>query len=134
MLADRALQFDNLYTSNGASFGAAFDPGTVVRKRWGSGRIVFTACDRATFQWDATGEMSAGMGSGGYPLQRLLDGAATLRCRTEGFAATTQRDWIAGGWWGGDSRSGEGLMLDLRDDGAVFLAWFTYRPTVAGAP
>jgi sugar lactone lactonase YvrE len=133
VLADRTLQFDNLYTSNGASFGPAFDPGTVVRKRWGSGRIVFTACDRATFQWDATGAGSAGMGAGSYPLQRLLDGPATVRCRAQGFAATTERDWIAGGWWGGESRSGEGLMIDIREDGAVFLAWFTYRPAPADA-
>lgn len=131
VLDDRTLQFDNLYTSNGASFGPAFDPGTVVRKRWGSGRIVFTACDRASFQWDSTGTGSAGMGTGSYPLQRLLDGPATVRCRDQGFAATAERDWVAGGWWGGDSRSGEGLMIDLREDGAVFLAWFTYRPAPA---
>jgi len=35
---------------------------------------------------------------------------------------------MAGTWFGGTARSGEGLFLDVFEDGTVAVAWFTHRP------
>jgi hypothetical protein len=127
-MTGKVIEIQDMASSVGAAFGQDFDPAGVVRKRWGSARITFTSCTAGQFSWDSTGAASAGFGQGSYPLQRLLASAATRRCEEEGFDAIDDRDWVAGSWYGGPARDGEGLMLDLNADGIAFLTWFTYRP------
>ena len=92
-------------------------------------RIEFTSCNTANFSWQSDETNSAGFGSGSYAISRIVNTEATTRCQQQGFAAA-DKSWMVGAWWGGDARSGEGILLDHRvSDGLTFAAWFTFRPT-----
>lgn len=126
-LTGRVLQLDDVVSATGTGFGDNFDAADVTRKRWGSMRIEFTACDRATLSWNSSGPGTAGFGNGGYPLERLFDSAETVACRAAGFAQTGSLEWVAGTWYA-PHRSGEGILLDKAADHTVFMAWFTHQP------
>ncbi len=124
----REIVLDDVVSATGTAFGPAFRAQDVVRRRWGSLRIAFTGCRSGTLTWDSTGADSAGFGDGGYPLSVLIPTAFTTQCEQQGFANANGNDWMNGTWWGGDSRSGEGLLIHVAPDDTVFLAWFTHRP------
>jgi hypothetical protein len=123
----RILRLDFVYSASGTGFGAGLSRSQITVKRWGSVRIELVSCTEATFSWDSTGADSAGFGTGSYPITRFFDNEDTARCRTQGVDAA-DRSWVNGMWWGGETRSGEGLFLDRRADGTTFFAWFTHRP------
>lgn len=127
-VAGKSLSVDPMGSATGAAFGSAFDPSKVSRKRWGSLRMDFTACDKGTVSWDSTGADSAGFGSGSYAIERVLPSTATAACSAQGFATAQGADWMSGHWWGGPARSGEGFLVDVAADGTAIVAWFTYRP------
>ncbi len=127
-VAGKSLSVDPMGSATGTNFGTAFDPATVTRKRWGSMRMDFTACDKGTVSWDSTGADSAGFGSGSYAIERVLPSTATAVCQQQGFANALGADWMSGHWWGGASRSGEGFLVDIATDGTAIVAWFTFRP------
>jgi hypothetical protein len=128
-MTGNVLDFADLQSANNALFGIAFRASDVQRKRWGRMRIEFTSCTTANFTWQSDETNSAGFGSGGYALSRIVNNEATTRCQQQGFSAA-DKSWIVGVWWGGESRSGEGILIDHRaSDGLTFAAWFTYRPT-----
>lgn len=117
-----------LFSTTGTTFGPGFDPSALREKRWGSIRVAFTGCDSAEFSWQSSSADSAGFGDGGYALQRIAPTDASQRCAADGFDHSTGIDWMAGTWFGGASRSGEGLFLDVLANGVVLAAWFTHRP------
>ena len=124
----RVLEIADVVSATGTRFGDAFRPSEVVRKRWGSVRIEFTGCRAGQFSWNATGDNSAGFGSGQYAVSPLVPTAFTTQCEAVPFAQVQGTDWINGSWWGGAPRDGEGFFLTQAPDGTVFFAWFTYRP------
>jgi len=124
----REIVLNDMVSATGTAFGPNFRAQDVVRKRWGSLRIAFTGCRSATLSWDSTGSDTAGFGDGGYPLSVLIPTAFTTQCEAQGFANVQGNDWMNGTWWGGDSRSGEGLLIHVAPDDTVFIAWFTHRP------
>jgi hypothetical protein len=124
----REIVLGDMVSATGTVFGPNFRPQDVVRKRWGSLRIQFTGCRTGTLSWDSTGPETAGFGDGGYPLSVLIPTGFTTQCEQQGFANVTGNDWMNGTWWGGDSRSGEGLLIHVAPDDTVFVAWFTHRP------
>lgn len=127
-LAGNVLDFTDAESATGTLFGEAFRSGDVQRRRWGRLRIEFTSCTSAQFTWSASDGGSAGFGSGGYPLSRVVSNEATTRCEQQGFGGA-DKSWVVGLWWGGETRSGEGIMIDYRQsDGVAFAAWFTHRP------
>ena len=127
-IVDKSIVMNDVISATGAKFGPAFAPGDVVRKRWGSLRIDFTSCTTANLSWDSTGANSAGFGTGGYALTRLLSNEIGARCEQDGFANPSDPNWFVGSWWGGSARSGEGLQIDRQTGGTVVVTWFTYRP------
>jgi DNA-binding beta-propeller fold protein YncE len=127
-ITQRTIAIDQIISTVGPAFGAAYDPAELVIKRWGSMRVEFTSCNTAMFSWDSTGMDSAGFGAGGYPLQRIVDSEQTQACQQQGFANANDLQWINGTWYGGAARNGEGIMIDKTLDGRAFVAWFTYRP------
>ena len=124
----KSLVVDVMASATGTGFGAGFDPNALSRKRWGSLRVDFTGCSAGQLHWDSTGADSAGFGSGGYAIERLLPSHATAQCETQGFANVDNNDWITGHWWGGASRSGEGFLFEVTANGTAIVAWFTHRP------
>lgn len=127
-ISGRTIEVNDLISTTGPAFGAAFDPAELRIKRWGSLRIEFTSCTEARFSWDSTGAGTAGFGSGSYLLQRAVESELTRRCLQQGYANAGDLWWINGSWYGGAARNGEGLLIDQTGDGRAFVAWFTYRP------
>jgi sugar lactone lactonase YvrE len=126
VMAGNVLDFP-AYTALGTGFGDRLVPSQVQRVAWGTIRIEFQSCTRATLTWTSTGAGTAGFGNGGYALERFYASEMTTRCEQQGFA-TAEKSWVNGMWWGGPARSGEGFFLDRRSDGYTFMAWFTHRP------
>ena len=126
VMAGNVLDFTAAYSAVGTGFGDRMIPAEVQRTHWGTIRIEFHSCTRATLTWTSSGPGSGGFGNGGYPLERFYASEMTTRCEQQGFAAA-EKSWVNGLWWGGIGRSGEGFFLDRRSDGYVFLGWFTYR-------
>ncbi len=123
----RVLEMQTVLSANGAAFGPGLRFSDIALKRWGSVRIELTACNRATFSWTSAGADSANFGSGSYALERYFANEALERCTQQGLDAA-DKSWVNGQWWGGETRSGEGLFLHRRADGTTFFAWFTHRP------
>ncbi len=130
-ISGRVLDLPNVYSATGTGFGTNLKFSELAVKRWGSARIELLACDRAKFSWASSGADTANFGSGEYELQRYFSNEADARCKQTGID-DADKSWMSAQWWGGDSRSGEGVFLDRRADGTVFFAWFTHRPA-AGA-
>jgi DNA-binding beta-propeller fold protein YncE len=111
-------------TSDGR-FGDALDPGAVQRPPWGEVEVEIIACDQAELRWSS---LDQSFGDGGYSLIRLAPTPAQTACENEGFANTSNMDWIVGAWFGGAEHDGEGLLIDVLDGGVGFIAWFSYTP------
>ncbi|MCU0755303.1 MAG: hypothetical protein MUE46_09295 [Xanthomonadales bacterium] len=124
----RRIEVADMYSTYGLAFGADFDPAQRLDKRWGSLRIEFSSCNAGVLSWNSTTPPSAGFGNGSYPIQRLIPSAAGRRCEQQGFAGADELAWVAGTWFGGAARNGEGLMIDHSPEGLVFVSWFTHRP------
>lgn len=126
-VSGRSIAID-MVSATGTVFGSDFNPAEVVRKRWGSLRIDFTGCSAAALSWDSTGDNSARFGSGGYPLQLLVPTAFTDQCQHDGFAQTGTSHFMNGTWYGGEARSGEGVLITVDPSGTAFVAMFTHTP------
>lgn len=124
----RRIEVADMVSTYGLAFGPDFNPANRSDKRWGSLRIEFSGCNQGTLSWDSNSTQSAGFGAGSYPIQRLLPTDAAQRCEQQGFANANDLNWMAGTWYGGAARSGEGLSIDKAPDGRVFISWFTHRP------
>jgi len=120
----------DMSSATGTHFGDAFNPAQVVRQRWGRLRIEFTSCESANLSWDSSGADSAGFGIGGYTLQSLIGTAFTDACKLRPFAEVTGGDFMNGTWYGGSSRSGEGLLITVNATGLASVAMFTHQPTL----
>jgi streptogramin lyase len=124
----RVFESQAATTALGTAFGPAFDAAAVRMPRWGTLRIEWLDCDRARLSWRASAEGTSGFGDGGYDLERLGTTTAGNRCRGDGFTATTGTDFMAGTWFGGATRSGEGVLVDAWADGTLVVGFFTHRP------
>jgi streptogramin lyase len=123
----RVFDAPDAITALGTAFGSGFDGGAVQRPRWGALRIEWLDCDRARLSWRASDPASSGFGDGGYDVMRLAPTTASTRCRSDGFANASGNDFMAGTWFGGDARSGEGLLVDALADGTLVVGFFTHR-------
>ncbi len=116
-----------MVSATGSVFGANFDPDQVVRKRWGTLAVEFSACDRGVMSIDSSGPDSAGFGTLSYAVVRLVDSEATLQCRAQGFDQVVGNAWMSGAWYSVD-RSGEGAVLEVSADGIAVASFYTHRP------
>ncbi len=121
------LDVPDALSANGSVFGTGFDPNAAVKRRWGALQITWTGCDAATLSWDSRGSDSAGFGTGGYPLQRIAPNPASLACAQQGFANVSDGSYMSGAWFGGPSRDGEGLFIDVLTANQVLVSFFTHR-------
>jgi hypothetical protein len=126
-VSGRVLEFD-MTSATGTYFGTAFNPAAIVRKRWGRIRIDFTGCETAALQWDSSGADSANFGTGGYALQLLVGTAFTDNCKQLPFNEVSGSNFMNGTWYGGATRSGEGLLITINANGLATVAMFTHQP------
>ncbi len=123
----RVIDID-LASATGTQFGDAFNAANVVRKRWGHIRIEFTGCEVANFNWDSSGADSARFGIGAYPLQLLVGTGYTDTCKLMPFNEVSGSNFMNGTWYGGGTRSGEGVLITVNASGLATVAMFTHRP------
>ncbi len=123
----RALELD-MTSATGTYFGTDFNAAAIVRKRWGRIRVEYTGCEAASFSWDSNGTDSANFGSGSYVLQLLVGTAFTDACKLLPFNEVNGGNFMNGTWYGGASRSGEGLLITVNATGLATVAMFTHQP------
>ncbi|MDJ0654860.1 MAG: hypothetical protein QNJ40_11925 [Xanthomonadales bacterium] len=112
-----ALVFDQAFITGGARFGDAFSSADVTLQDWGSLRYLFSQADAGQMAYRARAE------SGEVRLP-----AARLTKLGDAQCASSTLDPVHSGLWYAEDRSGEGFVLEVQNDGRVFLAWFTYTP------
>lgn len=122
--SDNTLTIEALITKGGV-FGEDFNPDSIETNVWGQITITFTSCKSAQLSYNYINNKQE-MVSGGYTLVRLGTNIGVQNCLVLGFDQMNNHNWTAGTWYGGASRSGEGILLDaLENDQAIF-TWFTY--------
>jgi hypothetical protein len=123
---DQTLIIDEATSTSGGVFGENFDAQSIQHPIWGSISIEWTSCATADLSWVAVPDAVKDFGQGGYPLTRVAPNAGQRDCESSGFGSNPDHSWVSGSWFGGPSRSGEGILIDVLEDDVAFLAWFTY--------
>lgn len=122
------LIFDQVYTTRGGRWGAAFDPAQITRTLWGTVEFAFRNCNQATVTFAGP----ASHGSGTMQAQRLTaidqltctgprDITASGSRALSGLRATS-------GVWYVANRSGEGWFFEELPDERLVVYWFTFDP------
>lgn len=120
------LRIDSLKATRGSAFGDNFDPDAVVRDDWGWFELELTGCASGEIRYGARSPDFAAFSEGSYEVIRIAPNGAQRDCETLGFTDSIDPAWMAGSWFGGAARNGEGFFVDALEDGQVFLSWFTY--------
>jgi len=110
--------------TDGTAFGNELDPGMVRRLPWGITRLTVISCDRAQFGYESIDER---YGSGRYEMIRVAPNQAQRDCEVSGLSPH-----ILNGTWFCAERSGEGIMVEVFDNGQGVLSWYTYRLVESG--
>ena len=83
--------------------------------------------------FEARDESASEFGAGGCPIVRLAANLAVLACEQQGFGETSDNGWMAGYWYGGAPRDGEGFAVDvLEGEEQAVVTWYTYLPLEGG--
>lgn len=106
--------------TDGTAFGTAFDPDDVRRIEWGNTGFEVIACDRGLFSWQSPDQR---YDQGMVEMVRLASNPAQSECELSGLSQHT----MIGTWFAAD-RSGEGIAIDVLNNGQGVLTWYTYRP------
>lgn len=128
-----SIMVSDAVETGGPVFGEGYDPDALSFRRWGSLQIDMLGCRSGELGWDSRGPDSARFGTGGYAVQPIAAGFGVMDCEGIGFPNIENLAWVSGGWFGGASRNGEGLMIDVIDDENAFVTWFTYGQPVETA-
>lgn len=137
IVEDNAIVVQDAWIWTGGGFGTGFDPDAVQGTRWG--RLTFLI-EEPLIEEPLAGsdtlrhgrvryEGPAGWGSGERILSQIShDGCGTDACNP---AALALHAW-SGLWYRGPDAPGDGLFLQVDDEGLAVVAWYLYAPD--GAP
>lgn len=118
-VVDNVIDFNEVYSTNGAKFGSAFNTNDVIKTNQGQAKITFSLCNQAILSYD---------------LPNLETNEVTIikdleipgnECDNNNKALP---NGISGAWYD-VTRSGEGFTVYLFDQGAEQMAtvtWYTY--------
>ncbi len=128
-IVDNTINVETFSSTRGGFFGKNFNTDEISTIDWGSLTIEFTSCNTASMSYQSL-EQDDGLefGNGGYDLVRLAANKAVQCCLEEGFDNIVKKGWMSGTMFGGESRSGEGFLLDVLTDNQVIVTWYTYLP------
>lgn len=128
-IVDNTINVETFSTTRGGFFGKDFNTDEISIIDWGSLTIEFTGCNTASMSYQSI-KQDDGLefGNGGYKLVRLAANKAVQCCLEEGFDNIDTKGWMSGTMFGGESRSGEGFLLDVLTDNNVIVTWYTYLP------
>lgn len=117
---DDTIVVENAIITNGAVFGASFDPASVERSVWGDFSMQFDD--------DVSGTMAfagpEGWGSGTLPMERIT----RLAGLPPGGAPAKVTDigaFMSGSWFDPD-HDGEGWLIEVLSDDLALVYWFSY--------
>jgi hypothetical protein len=129
-VSDDSIMVETLYVNSGGTFGDDFDPNEILNNDWGSLLIDFNGCHTAAMSYSSKLEFNAeAFGSGGYPISRIAMNPPARVCEETGFDNIENNHWMAGSFYGGVDRNGEGFIIDLLEDDRAVVTWYTYLPT-----
>lgn len=119
---DEGLVVETLQETRGGRFGDAHDPQAVQRIDYGRLDFAQTGCGRAQLAWQGATASDSGRRNL-IRLTRLWDQRCPGASPGSGSSA-----FPAGlnGTWHNPARDGEGLVVQVQDDGVALLVWFTY--------
>lgn len=128
-ITGHTITVNELAITTGGQFGTGFDPLAINRELWGQLSIEFTACHTAVMNHNS-GLTHRGQpfGDGGYPLERLVMNQASQACESMPFDQLSSNAFMAGTFYGGPQRDGEGFNIDVLNEDQVIVTWFTYLP------
>jgi len=109
-----AVIFNRLKQTSGATFGEQFDPDDVVHSEVGNLSITWADCSSATATYTVNGT------AGSQSLTRLTT-LMGLDCDSPGSAPSA----ISGSWFD-QTHDGEGLVIEILNDGRAVVFWFSY--------
>jgi hypothetical protein len=121
----KSILINDLFFTTGGSFGDAFDPDIIGETTWGSILIDFDSCGGGDISWTS---INPAFHSGAYEIFRLADDPLGDLCLETGFSLVDDSLWMSGVWYGGPARGGEGLSINLINDGLAIVTWYSYLP------
>lgn len=120
-ITGNGIAFDEVYSMRGGAFGDDFRSEQAQFVPWGRLQLTFEACGSGRLRYDGP----PAFGNGERPLMQLLPlGAQTC-------AAAGDDDTGPGGFsgsWYDPAQPGQGLMLDVLQDGVAVITFFGYAP------
>jgi hypothetical protein len=117
--SENNIDFENLYTTSGAQFGAAFNSADVVNTNLGSAMISLSACDAGSLLYDLNG-----LGTGEVGLSKAIE----IPGNECGNSTKVLANGVSGSWFD-PARSGEGYTVYLTEQSGAQQAevtWYTY--------
>lgn len=128
-ISDKQILVTEFASTLGGQFGAGFDPDAIETILWGELLLEFTGCHFADMSYNSILAVDgADFGTGGYPVSRLAMNPGGLNCEQTGFDQVSGTEWMAGTYYGGAARDGEGFTVDVLTDNRAIVTWFTYLP------
>jgi len=113
----------------GGAFGDDFNPNEIEPVLWGEILIDFTNCHQAEMVYASNLSIGgSAFGADGYTINRMAMNPGGLACEASGFQNVNNTQWIAGSFFGGSERNGEGFNIDVLEDNRAIVTWYTYLP------
>ena len=128
-IVDNKITVETFSSTRGGYFGEDFNIDEISAIDWGSLTIEFTGCNDASMSYQSNVQDDGyEFGNGGYNLVRLAENKAVQCCLDKGFESVKTKGWMSGTFFGGESRSGEGFLIDVLSDSLVIVTMYTYLP------
>ena len=123
------IEVDDLFITSGGRFAEGVSPADSAAQHWGGLSINFDSCHTGHINFHSTRSVAGvAFGQGRYPLSRVAPNQAGQACDVSGFADHNGHSYMAGSYYFGAARDGEGLSLDVLNDDQVIVTWYTYLP------
>lgn len=121
-IVGNSVVVDELATTSGGVFGAAFNPANVVRRPVGSASFVFPSCEGGaqSGQWVFQGRAGSGY-------EDLIAKASRLSSPIPCSGNPSPNVGKSGSFYS-TARSGEGVFLQFLPNGSAVVIWYTYDP------
>ena len=128
-ISGHSIEVPQLFITSGGSFPQGHSPLNSAAQPWGGLTITFESCHSGQLNFHSTRSVDGvAFGQGRYPLSRVAMNQAGQACDESAFAGQIDHSFMAGSYFFGPARDGEGLSLDVLTNDQVIITWYTYLP------